>query len=396
MKKLFFDYNFIIFLFLLIFSPFLILIMNFIFYPNFNFLFNKNLSGVVENINKPPLNLKNIKSHSIQKYYEQLFIKKLPLRSLTIRLNNQIYYSFFNKSYSNNNQIVIGNDNQLLELPYIKNYCQIDVPKITKEYVIAWADKIKKLNDFFISKGKKFIYLIVPSKVEYLPSSIPARFRCKPHGISPQVRLLETLLTERGIPYVNGPQLMIESTKNYKISMFPKGGTHWNYLAGAITANFILETVNQSNSAIFNPLSFNYKLTSNPEGTDVDLFSLLNLLNTNVNYLVPKLTFKRSLPIKSELKLAVIGDSFATQFINAFLKSEVFSEIFYDSYFTFNLTYKKNSWPTLNKINKESSHALDDIMSSDIVILEENTANTMSNYSMTLYNLMNKLAFNSL
>ncbi|MDQ8039825.1 MAG: hypothetical protein REH83_05395, partial [Rickettsiella sp.] len=184
MRKLFFYYNFIIFIFFLIYFPITAFLLNKIFDFNFNDYYNKQLWGIVENLHEPSLNIKNFISHDIQKYYEQLFTTNLPLRTLTIRLSNQIYYSFFKKSYSYNNQIVIGKNTQLYEFAYINNYCWLNGPPFDQAYLFNWANKLKELNDFFIQKGKKFIYIITPSKAEYLPKDIPNRFHCNKHGIS--------------------------------------------------------------------------------------------------------------------------------------------------------------------------------------------------------------------
>ena len=382
-----------LFTFILIFLPGTAFLLNKLFDFNLNDYYNKQLWGIVENLHKPQINIKNLISHDIQKYYEQLFTNNLPLRTLTIRLSNQIYYSLFKKSYSYNNQIVIGKNKQLYELAYINNYCGLNNPPFDEVYLLNWANILKELNDFFIRKGKKFIYVITPSKAEYLPSDIPNRFHCDKHGISPHVKTLEAFLSERGIHYISGPHLMIQATKEYKTSMFPRGGTHWNYLAGGVAANAIIQTINQLGIPTLKPLTFNYKLKK-PEGTDVDLTELLNLFKANKKYLVPKLDFKLS-PINS-ISLAIVGDSFSDQFLDAFLKSDTFSKIDFYRYFKFSKTeYKKNSDPLVEDVNINSAHVLDSILAADVVILEENTLNTMSEHGLLFHNLMKKLALNN-
>jgi alginate O-acetyltransferase complex protein AlgJ len=392
MRKIFFHYPFIILLFILIFFPVTLLALHNIFNFKWDFAFTNNLLGYVENIDTPPFDIKNFTTHNVQKYYEQTFTDNLPLRSLIIRLNNQIYYLLFKKSYSYNNQIIIGNDKQLYEFAFINSYCTPNGPLYDEAYLVIWANKLKQINDFFTKNGKKFIYIITPSKAEYLPSAIPKRFHCNKHGISPHVKILEILLKERGVHYINGPELMVEATKKYKTSMFPKGGTHWNYLAGAIAANSIIEMIDQLGPPVLNSLSFDYKLSKNSEGTDSDLLNLLNLFKENKNYFVPRLTFRPSPPTNQDIKLAIIGDSFSHQILDALVKSNLFSKILFYKYFKISFEYNKNKDPTIEIINKNTPHILDSILSADIVVLEENTIITMSDQSKILYELMNKLA----
>ncbi|MDQ8039824.1 MAG: hypothetical protein REH83_05390, partial [Rickettsiella sp.] len=194
--------------------------------------------------------------------------------------------------------------------------------------------------------------------------------------------------------YISGPHLMIEATKRYKTSMFPRGGTHWNYLAGGITANAIIHVINQLGMPNLKTLTFKYAL-KNPEGTDVDLTELLNLFNPNKNYLAPKLEFKSS--TTSPTSLAIVGDSFSDQILDAFLKGDTFSKIDFYRYFKFSKTeYKRNSNPLVEDVNINSDHVLDSILAADVIILEENTLNTMSEHGILFYNLMEKLVLNDL
>ncbi|MCZ6908355.1 MAG: hypothetical protein O7C59_10925 [Rickettsia endosymbiont of Ixodes persulcatus] len=394
MKNIFFRYNFLLFLLLLLFSPITILLLNKLFYLKLG-LQSSKLSGVVKTIEKPDFGIKNFTSHTLQKYYEQYFIDNLPIRAIFIRLNNQIYYSLFKKSY--NNQIIVGENGQLFELAYIYNYCSLDGPPFDKQFLINWANKIRILNDYFINKGRKFIYIITPSKAEYLAEAIPKRFHCNPHGISPHIKFLEELLRKNGIPYISGPRLMLEATNKYKTSMFPKGGTHWNYLAGGIAANEIIKKINQLGPPSLNPLLFDYQLSKTPEGTDSDLLALLNLFKPNKNYFVPILNFKPTPAINPAPTLAIIGDSFSHQYLDAFIKGDSFSKIYFYQYFRYKFEHDKNNILSVKNVDmaSESIPTLNTILLSDIVILEENTLNIMSSHGIILYDLMDKLVLNN-
>ena len=66
------------------------------------------LHGITTETSQPIFNLNHFKSHDFQKEFEDYLAAAMPLRSLFIRINNQFFYSFFKKSFSYNNQIIIG------------------------------------------------------------------------------------------------------------------------------------------------------------------------------------------------------------------------------------------------------------------------------------------------
>ncbi len=365
--------------------PVSILLIKYFFNLNLDFLFVNNLYGYVEQLTTPNLTIKNFSSHTIQNYYESMFINNLPLRSSIIRLNNEIYYLFFKKSYSYNNQVIIGKNGQLFELGYIKAYCSNENSLYDDAFLIQWANKLALINNYFFKKGKRFIYLIAPSKAEYLHSAIPSRFCHGNESIkNERNKKFENLLNERGVNVINAPLIMQDATKKYNISMFSPGGTHWNFLAGAITSNFIIEKLNLLNSTKLNLIDFDYKLVRNPNIYDIDLLNLLNLFK-KPTFFSPKLTFKPSLT-PTNIKLTFIGDSFSDQPINALVKSNIFSKILLYRYFNTSKTeYIRNSEPIVEKVNIDAKDMLDPILSSDVIILEENIAALMSNPAKLFY-----------
>ena len=241
-------------------------------------------------VHYPGLNAKSFKNHAFQSYFEELIAKKLRMRNFFIKINSQIYYSFFKKSFAEENSVIIGKHQQLFETPYISAYCfaaNNNVPQLS-----AWAEQVKKLAHYFQTRGKIFIYLITPSKAEYMPQAIPNRFSCTNRGLSNNVKKMAELLRERDIPYINGPEIMIEGKKKYGIEMFPPGGIHWNQLGSTLAANAIINTINAIQPTNLLPLKFNIILGGIDHlYAEDDLLSLIKLLRPNRNYLVPKLEF---------------------------------------------------------------------------------------------------------
>lgn len=276
-----------------------------------------HLTGITSQLEKPQFNLAQLKSHEIQKYLEDFFSSRLPLRSTLIRLNNQIFYSLFNKSYSNTPCLVVGKHKQLFEQPYIAAYCGFEGPALyTTQQLQEWANTIKRLDNYYRKQGKMFIYVISPSKAEYMPETIPTRFHCTTRGVSKAVNVLTQLLNDRHVRYINGPELMVAGTKKYGIPMFGPGGTHWNDLGATIAVNQIIDKMNTP------PLHFTFQLKKPKlDAVDCDLLNLSNLLFPSRNYLVPEISYTSPCKNRQTKKISMIGGSFSITLFNILKKT---------------------------------------------------------------------------
>lgn len=343
------------------------------------------LGGMIKELTPPPLNFSQIRSHDIQHNLEKKITNHLPLRSLFIHLNNQIYYSLFQKSYLDDGRMVIGKSKQLYEIEYINSYCG----RVSRDpkALTAWADKIKTISNFFEQHGKIFIYLTTPSKAESLPEQIPGRFHCNKKMASRHIEMMEKLLSERHINYINGTKLMEEARKQYGIDMFPRGGIHWNTLGAAKVANAIIEVINKKELKL-KPIEFDYHITKDPQGQDRDLVWLLNLLHPDDSYPVPVLTYKeyqQTMP----LKLTMIGGSFLERITDVFMANKTFSRITDFPYFKLGkVDYEPGKKPIKQDTNLAAKDFLEPILSADVIVLEENSALTLSGHGQLFYSTL--------
>lgn len=390
MRKLLLRYNLILVILMMMLLPAILALIVTLLGPRAIFKWmahDYRLGGLTKEIDAVPFDFSHIKSHSTQKYLEDWVTYRLPMRSLFIRMNNQIYYSLFKKTFTDNGRMVIGKSNQLLEIEYIDSYCGRTVR--TPQQLTEWADKLKIMSDFFHKQGKTFIYVTTPSKAEYMPLAIPDRFHCKSTGISQHVQQLEALLKERKVHYVNGSSLMQTATKEHKTPMFPRGGIHWNMLGASIGANAIINTINAEGHMRLYPLDFRYSLTKDVVGQDGDMMWLLNLLRPNYHYTVPAVTFESKHVTEKPLTAVCIGGSFLEKIIDIYMQNKTFSKMSYYRYFKLNKTdYEKDKKPVIQAVDTNSAHDFKAILSADVVILEENAALTISNHGQLFYNVM--------
>ncbi len=342
--------------------------------------FGKNFRGDSEIIKYPGFSKKSLQSHDFQKYTETVFEKNIRFRKKFITVNNQLYYTLFKKAFANST-IVIGKNNQLFEVSYILDYCNS-----TKAFshLTAWADQIAQLNHYFTSQGKTFLYIITPSKAEHLPETIPDRFHCKHNGIKDAVYQMDKLLTERSIPHINGPELIKNATHTYNTPMFPTGGIHWNWLGSAVEAAAIVEKLRSITHIPFPQIQFAFTMGKPKEvdyDSDRDLLNMSQLREGTISYQVPHIQFLNPVYSDKPITLAVIGGSFTWYINRIFLENNIFAEI--NDYFYFNQYEKFISYD--QKINWSNEVTITNILTSDIIILEENSAILVSDHGKRFF-----------
>jgi hypothetical protein len=334
----------------------------------------------------PGLSFKSFSNHSFQHYIETLVSDKLRFRKILIKINSQIYFSLFKKTFAEDSKIVVGKHHQLFQAVYIINYC---LKRDDPEKIALWAKKIKELKNFFQARGITFIYMITPSKAEYLPEAIPNRFHCPRTGIRNQVAQLTQLLKKEGVPYIDGASLMVKNTQKYHTPMFTRAGIHWNWLGASIEASELINRLNTINNNFnLTPLQFNYQITKlSHSDSDDDLLQLIKLFNNYERYLVPKVTFSSPKQTPPNIKVSIVGGSFNENLISVLLRNNIFKAM--DLYFYYNVkrafTAKDyDLGPTITK-NPPAPAIKKDVLASDIVILEENSSLIASEHGAKFY-----------
>jgi hypothetical protein len=355
---------------------------------------NYKLVGVTVQNERPKFNLKNFRNHEIQKFIEGKVAESLPLRSQFLRLNNQLYFTLFKKSYSYSGAIVIGNNNQLIEQVYLSTYCHREpAPIDNDEKANDWAIKLSTLHHYYQRKGKTFIYLITPSKPESMPEIIPKRYHCPKRSIEEHLGKFTHLLDEYKVPYINGPALIMAGAKKYNTPMFPQGGTHWNQLGATLACNKLIDRINNERTSEIPALSFTYHMTKKIGGgnSDSDLFNLLNLLRRHSNYYVPELDFTQDKKSEyTDKKLCFVGGSFCEKLIDILCENKVFSDIQYYRYLKLDRRAYHNGQWTGTVDDVDTNKVISQINSNDIIILEENSERVISNHGTLFYDLLAK------
>jgi len=201
-----------------------------------------------------------------------------PVFPISVRAKNQFVYSLFGGSAAPG--VAIGRNGQLYEQFYIDEYCARD-GAFDPSRLNAWSATLRAIQEMAQARGKSFVYLISPSKAarypEDLPRSAPCAARAAPEKLTPYRSALE----RAGVRYVDGPALIAAEKPKREIPLFPRGGTHWNSVGGALAMRDATRALPASPVGV---LEFTSAPAPEALGTDRDLLDLLNLLWPDAHY----------------------------------------------------------------------------------------------------------------
>jgi alginate O-acetyltransferase complex protein AlgJ len=253
-----------------------------------------SLAGV-EKPKPAPLSIETLWSGQAQKIYSANFGRMLPPLVLAVRAKNQFLYSLLGVAGSNG--IIIGENGQLFELPYVDEYCGRGAPPDVKR-IEFWADSIREIQDRVEKAGKAFVYLITPSKAAQYSEYLPAKMNCqaRANGATDKLSPFRAALDARAIRYVDAASLIHAAKPHYSIDLFPRGGTHWNMLGAAIGAQQVIRVLDDAKrvSSPLGPFEFTYDVDKEARLSDRDLLDLLNLLWPDPHYPAPIVNVSRS------------------------------------------------------------------------------------------------------
>ncbi|MBV9654068.1 MAG: hypothetical protein JOZ42_05850 [Acetobacteraceae bacterium] len=254
--------------------------------PKLQFRTNKTLAGVIRDAG-PQFGFANLTNYKYQTYVSRLIGEMSPVYKPAIRWKNQLYYSAFGMSGMPG--IIVGAGNQLYQPEYLKEFCARRVEDYGAK-AEAWAAKIRTMQDFFQTRGKLFLYVITPSKPAVYPSVVPPGYPCPSTEQARREKLpmWTATLDRAGVHYVDTASLVAQARDAYPISMFPRGGVHWNRLAASLGAQAVTAAANRLRGGqLLTPFTITWERAFTPEQSDRDILDILNLMYPDKRYEVP-------------------------------------------------------------------------------------------------------------
>ncbi len=327
------------------------------------------LAGVTDPI-KWPMSWRELLDQSWQKAVGQSVNRSNPLTPLFVRLNNELRYALF--GYISAPGVLEGRRHQLVEAPYLSEYCVRSVPEAVRR-AKAFIPVLRDIQSYYRTRGKVFVYVISPSKVAHQPDDFVALIDCP----SPErdrrdyLGTFVALLRDAGIAVVDTASLIHRRQDKYDVPLFPQGGVHWNKLGAGIGGQAVLDEIDrQAGRVVVPPFAFAYTIAKAPEGMDRDLADLMNVFFPPLTYRTPDVTFQPSISCEQSparnLNAVIVGDSFSDLLGEILVSAACMSDL--KNYRYLRLARFRNS------VDGLTPQDLQPILDADVAILEENEA----------------------
>lgn len=268
----------------------------------------KPLQGEFVPAPKPILNSTNWFDGSFQFDEENYRPEHTGLRTLFIRLYNQINYSLL--ATSPNKNIILGKNDYLFDTKHVNAYLGKDF--VGDEEIGLKVLKLENVLDTLKSLNKQILVVLAPSKVRYFSEYIPERYLIQKKDKSNYEQLAKQLSKSK-VQYIDFSAWFLSQKQKSKYSLMNKFGIHWTkygeYVAMDSLINYMSEKYNWNlPKARYRKLT----LTHTPQFTDRDMIDPLNLLLQKDDLLLayPDVYVDTTKADKKRPRILVVGDSF--------------------------------------------------------------------------------------
>ncbi len=244
----------------------------------FNLINEKPLNGAIVEIEKSHLKLKDWFNGKYQHETETYLNENFGFRKTFIRINNQIRFNLFKKT--NAKDVIIGNNNYLYEINYIKSYLGIDF--LGYDIIKERVKKIKTIQDSLKSMGKEFIVIFAPSKVKFFPEYIPEKYIVEKNISNYEIFAQEFL--NNNINHIDFNKYFFENKNKSQYPLFPQYGIHWSDYGSCLAADSIIkyiEKLKDIDMPNFNIIGYEI---DKPRSRDNDIADGLNIFSKLKTY----------------------------------------------------------------------------------------------------------------
>jgi hypothetical protein len=310
-------------------------------------------------------------SSDFQKTADQWFTTNFGARNLLVRLNNELTYRIFNRSYMYSGQI-LSDDNGILYLaPYVHDYYH-QCTDADRKKVTELVSDLSLLQSELQARGMAFTYLITPSKAVIQPPAFngssppPASYRVY-HELIKQIEA-------RHVNYIDGHEMTAKLEATGYPPTFTNGGIHWTETSAATSLNAVICNLNnQLKRQAFSTIHIGKPALEKADSVETDLARLMNLYIPFASDPAVHTSFKPACGLIKNSSLVLEGCSFCGQLTAIASKADVAKSMRHYLYFTRAL----HSWPDgLHKeyFPEDSVNWDSDVLSADAIVLENNEA----------------------
>lgn len=330
----------------------------------------RGLKGYFTVHEEPDFLLKNWFTGDYQIKYEEYLEQNIGFRTFFVRLNNQISYSLFTKAKAAG--VVIGKENYLYELDYIKDY--IGTNYKGDSTIDSEMKKLLVIKNKLLEKNIDLIFVFAPGKATFFPEFIPDEYIKKQSGISNYKAYLNKC-KEYGITFLDLNSLFAARKKTEKYPLYTKCGIHWSVYGSVIAADTISRFIEKLRNVDLPEIIIDdIELSNIPRETDNDIADGMNLLfNFSMNQMAyPK--YHINSDNKTKPKVLCIADSYYWNIYGSGLAGALFEHSGFWYYFNEIYPPKDETHKLISQIN-----VVEELEKNDVVMFLV-TEGTMHKY----------------
>lgn len=304
----------------------------------FEFAFIKPLDGAVTKQEFEKITFGSWLSGEFQNKTDLYLKDHFGFRDDVIRLNNQLKFSLFKLAKANG--VIVGKDNYLYELDYIRAYRGLDY--LGSDSIKAKIHKLALIKDKLKAKEKQIIVILAPGKASFFPEFIPDRFD---HSDSTNYKTYVKFLSQYNINTIDFNIWFRRMKSKSKYPLYPKCGIHWSKYGEFLAADSILNYLERHTNRQFPELVLD-SIIVNEENSkeDYDIGAGMNLYLPIETYPMayPQYHFEKDTILNSP-KVLVVSDSYYWGMFNNMMSHYAFNggqfwyynnEIYPDHYYS--------------------------------------------------------------
>jgi len=323
------------------------------------------LRGTFKKVDRPSLSCASWFDGSFQNQMDKRTNSRFFIRSVLIKIRNQIDFSLFDKV--NADGVIKGKDNILFQHKYIDSYLGDNFRG--EEKINSILERVKFLQDTLASFDKKLLVVIAASKGEYYSDKLPPKYDIKLKTKTNYEHFAEQLIAQN-INHLDFNKMFLEMKDTVSYPLFSKKGIHWSKASKQFVWNTIVVKLEEGTDWKLARLQSTGVEITPPQGRDKDIYDLLNIYFSADESQMPYPHYTIDNDSVDKPKGIVIGDSFFWGFRNLGFSKEVLN----DGQFWY---YNKSVYPEEGGIIYKTSDydVLHSVLENEIVILMCNASN---------------------
>jgi hypothetical protein len=203
--------------------------------------------------------------------------------------------------------VIVGKDNYLFELNYIKAFTGKD--RLPVDSIKLKITQLKELQDILGQQGKTLIVGLAAGKASYFPEYIPDRYG--KGSAETNYHLYAKGLKDAGVNLLDINQWFLNEKTRSRYPLFPKAGIHWSSYGSLLVLDSLIKQIELLRNEDLPSIKIDrIEISGSPKGSDNDIGEAMNMFS-HINYPLayPEYSVETD-SNKKKLSVMVIADSF--------------------------------------------------------------------------------------